>query len=44
MCFAPALVLGLLLLLEAALPNAPGCAAGNAAVACTQEATTARTP
>jgi hypothetical protein len=45
MCLAPALVLGLLLLLEAALPNGPGCAAGNAAFACAQEATdTARTP
>jgi hypothetical protein len=45
MCVAPALVLGLLLLLEAALPNPPGCAAGKAAAACTAEATdTARSP
>ena len=38
MCVAPALVVGLLLLLEAALPNASGCASAPAAVECTLEA------
>ena len=45
MCVAPALVMGLLLLLEAALPNANRCASANAATACTVEAAdTPRTP
>jgi hypothetical protein len=45
MCVAPALVVGLLLLLEAALPNANGCAAANVAIECTVEAAgTTRTP
>jgi hypothetical protein len=45
MCVAPALVVGLLLLLEAALPNASRCASANGASACTVEAAdTARTP
>jgi hypothetical protein len=38
MCVAPALVVGLLLLLEAALPNASGCASAPAASECTLEA------
>jgi hypothetical protein len=38
MCVAPALVVGLLLLLEAALPNASRCASANVATACTLEA------
>ena len=38
MCVAPALVVGLLLLLEAALPNANRCASANVAVECTLEA------
>lgn len=37
-CVAPALVVGLLLLLEAALPKANGCAAANVAVECRLEA------
>jgi len=45
MCVAPALVVGLLLLLEAALPNASRCASANVAIECTLEAAdTARTP
>jgi hypothetical protein len=45
MCVAPALVVGLLLLLEAALPNASRCASANVAIACTLEAAgTHRTP
>jgi hypothetical protein len=45
MCVAPALVVGLLLLLEAALPNANRCASASVAVECTVEAAdTTRTP
>jgi hypothetical protein len=45
MCVAPALVVGLLLLLEAALPNASGCASAHAAIECTVKAAdTTRTP
>jgi hypothetical protein len=45
MCVAPAVVVGLLLLLEAALPNANGCASANVAIECTVEAAdTTRTP
>ena len=45
MCVAPAVIVGLLLLLEAALPNASRCASANGASACTVEAAdTARTP
>jgi hypothetical protein len=45
MCVAPALVVGLLLLLEAALPNANRCASANVAIECTVEAAdTTRTP
>ena len=45
MCVAPALVVGLLLLLEAALPNANRCASASAAAECTVEAAdTTRTP
>ena len=45
MCVAPALVVGLLLLLEAALPNANRCASANVATECTVEAAdTPRTP
>jgi len=45
MCVAPALVVGLLLLLEAALPNANRCASASAATECTVEAAdTTRTP
>jgi hypothetical protein len=45
MFVAPALVVGLLLLLEAALPNANRCASANAAIECAVEATdTTRTP
>jgi hypothetical protein len=45
MCVAPALVVGLLLLLEAALPNANGCASANVATECPVEAAaTTRTP
>jgi hypothetical protein len=42
---APAVVVGLLLMLEAALPNANRCAGASAAAACTvQAADTTRTP
>jgi hypothetical protein len=42
---APALVVGLLLLLEAALPNANRCASASVAIECTEEAAdTTRTP
>jgi hypothetical protein len=42
---APALVVGLLLLLEAALPNANRCASARVAIECTVEAAdTTRTP
>jgi hypothetical protein len=45
MCVAPALVVGLLLLLEAALPNANRCASASVAIECTLEAVdTTRTP
>src|ERR1700730_15102980 len=45
MCVATALVVGLLLLLEAALPNANRCASASAAIECTVEAAdTSRTP
>ena len=45
MCVAPALVVGLLLLLEAALPAANRCASASVAVECTEEAAdTTRTP
>ena len=45
MCVAPALVVGFLLLLEAALPSANRCTSANAAIECTAEATdTPRTP
>ena len=45
MCVAPALVVGLLLLLEAALPNANHCASASVASECTAEAAdTTRTP
>jgi hypothetical protein len=45
MCVAPALVVGLLLLLEAALPNANRCASANVAIECAAEAAdTTRTP
>jgi hypothetical protein len=45
MCVAPALVVGLLLMLEAALPNANRCVCANAAIECTAEAAdTIRTP
>jgi hypothetical protein len=45
MCVAPALVVGLLLLLEAALPNVNGCASARVATECTVEAAdTTRTP
>jgi hypothetical protein len=45
MCVAPALVVGLLLLLEAALPNASRCASASVAIECTVEAAdTTRTP
>jgi hypothetical protein len=45
MCVAPALVVGLLLLLEAALPNANRCASASVAIECTEEAAdTTRTP
>jgi hypothetical protein len=45
MCVAPALVVGLLLLLEAAQPNANRCASANVAVECAVEAAdTTRTP
>jgi hypothetical protein len=45
MCVAPALVVGLLLLLEAALPNASRCASARVAIECTVEAAdTTRTP
>ena len=45
MCVAPALVVGLLLLLESALPNANRCASANVAIECTVEAAdTTRTP
>jgi hypothetical protein len=45
MCVAPALVVGLLLLLEAALPNANRCASASVAAECTLEAAdTTRTP
>ena len=44
-CVAPALVVGLLLLLEAALPHVSRCASANVAIECTVEAAdTARTP
>ena len=38
MCVAPALVVGFLLLLEAALPSARRCASASVAVECTVEA------
>ena len=38
MCAAPALVVGFLLLLEAALPSASRCGSANAANVCTAEA------
>ena len=42
---APAVVVGLLLLLEAALPSANRCASGSVAIECTVEAAdTTRTP
>ncbi len=45
MCVAPALVVGLLLLLEAALPSASRCASAGVAIECTVEAAdTTRTP
>jgi hypothetical protein len=45
MCVAPALVVGFLLLLEAALPSAKHCASGNAANECAVEAAdTTRAP
>jgi hypothetical protein len=45
MCVAPALVVGLLLLLEAALPNANRCASASVAIECTVEAAdTTRAP
>ena len=45
MCVAPALVVGFLLLLEAALPSANRCASASAAIECTAEAAdTTRTP
>ena len=45
MCVAPALVVGFLLLLEAALPSANRCASASAAIKCTAEAAdTTRTP
>ena len=45
MCVAPALVVGFLLLLEAALPSANRCASASAAIKCTAEAgDTTRTP
>ena len=45
MCVAPALVVGLLLLLEAAVPNANRCASASVAIECTVEAAdTTRTP
>jgi len=45
MCVAPALVVGLLLLLEAALPKVNRCAAAGVAIDCTVEAAdTTRTP
>jgi hypothetical protein len=45
MCVAPAVVVGLLLLLEAALPNANRCASASVATECTVEAAdTTRTP
>ena len=45
MCVAPALLVGFLLLLEAALPSANRCASASAAIKCTAEAgDTTRTP
>lgn len=45
MCVAPALVVGFLLLLEAALPSANRCASASVANECTVEAAdTTRTP
>jgi hypothetical protein len=45
MCVAPALVVGLLLLLEAALPNVNRCVSARMAIECTAEAAaTTRTP
>jgi hypothetical protein len=45
MCVAPALVVGLLFVLEAALPNANRCASATVAIECTTEAAdTTRTP
>jgi hypothetical protein len=45
MCVAPTLVVGLFLLLEAALPNANCCASANAAMECAVDAAdTTRTP
>src|ERR1700756_3783770 len=38
MCVAPALVVGLLLLLEAVLPNANRCVSASVAINCTAEA------
>jgi hypothetical protein len=44
-CVAPALVVGLLLLLEAALPHVSHCTSANVAIECTVEAAdTTRTP
>src|SRR3974390_2270123 len=40
-CVAPALVVGFLLLLEAALPSANRCGSASAAIECTAEATDA---
>jgi hypothetical protein len=45
MCVAPAVIVGLLLLLEAALPNVNRCASASVAIECTEEAAdTTRTP
>lgn len=45
MCVAPALVVGLLLLLEAALPSGNRCASASATIECAVEAAdTTRTP
>jgi hypothetical protein len=45
MCVAPAVIVGFLLLLEAALPNVNRCAPASVAIECTEEAAdTTRTP
>jgi hypothetical protein len=45
MCVAPAVIVGLLLLLEAALPNVNRCASASVAIECPEEAAdTTRTP